>query len=76
MPSINYLYTFTIIRSGGGLPLTFTYNDDSETKARLKAKALAKTMKGILNKKFVKTIAPRKTKDGKKNELQDALMDH
>ena len=76
MSSINYHYTFTIIRSGGGPPLTFTYNDNSEIKARLKAKALAKTMKGTLSKHIVKIIAPYKTKDNKKNEMQDALMDH
>ena len=69
-----YNYTFTIIRPEGNT-LSLSISSDSDIKARLKAKTIAKTMKGTVGK-FVKQIAPYKTKDEKINKMQEAMMLH
>jgi len=72
--SIFYNYTFTIIRPEGNT-LTLSISSDSDIKARLKAKTIAKTMKGTLGK-IEKVIAPYKTNDNKLNKIQEAMMSH
>ncbi len=70
-----YKYDCTIKRSNGGVDLHLSVNADSDTKARLKALVIARTMKGTLVK-IEKELAPFKLKDEKLNKLQEAMMLH
>ena len=74
MSNKQYNYTFTISRSEGNT-LSLSISSDSDTKARLKAKTIAKNMKGTVNK-FVKELAPYKTKDEHLNKIQEVMMLH
>lgn len=69
-----YNYTFSIIRPDGST-LSLSISSDSDIKARLKAKTIARTMKGAVGK-FEKNIAPYKTKDEGLNKIKEAMLLH
>ena len=64
-----YTYTFTIQRSNGGADMTFNFTCDSDIKAKLKAKSMAKKMKATVKPKYSKEIAPYKQTDESKQDL-------
>lgn len=74
MNSIYYNYKYEIIRPGGNI-LTVTVSSDGDLKASLKAKYIAKTMKGRVGK-FTKEPAPYKTKDEKVNKILESMLQH
>ena len=57
-----YTYTFTIQRPNGN-DMTFNFTCDSDIKAKLKAKSMAKKMNATVKPKYSKEIAPYKQKD-------------
>jgi hypothetical protein len=68
-----YRYTFTIDKGGNAPPLTLSISGDNDTRARLKAKTIAKQFNGTV-KNFKKEKAPYKSKDEKVNKVQELLM--
>jgi hypothetical protein len=54
-----YTYIFTIQRSNG-VDMTFNFTCDSDIKAKLKAKSMAKKMNASVKPKYSKELAPYK----------------
>ena len=73
MSQAYYNYTFTVLRSNGS-EMLFSFSTDSDTKARLKARAMAKKMNGTVKQKYDKKLAPYKQQDETKQELLEQIM--
>ena len=74
MSQAYYNYTFTVLRSNGS-EMLFSFSTDSDTKARLKARVMAKKMNGIVKQKYDKKLAPYKQQNEEKQNLMMKMFE-